>query len=94
MTLNDELQNMFNGAQAVVSELSALAETPGAFEGNDQLVALSLVEMIGATFIRLGTELEAGNDDGVQKAFAEAKSLYDEALSVIATHKARSSKPS
>lgn len=94
MTFNDELQNMFNGAQTVVSELSALAEKPGVLEGNDQLVALSLVEMIGATFIKLGTELEAGNDDGIHKAFAEAKSLYDEALSVIAVHTSRSDKPS
>ena len=92
MSFNDELHNMFNGAQTVVSELTALADKPGMLEGNDQLVALSLVEMIGATFIRLGTELEAGNDDGVKKSFAEAKSLYDEALSVIALHTSRSSK--
>lgn len=90
MNFNDELMKMLTGAQAVVSELYALTETHGALDGNDQLVALSLVEMIGATFIRLGTELEAGNDASVQKNFEEAKTLYDEAISLIAIHKQRS----
>jgi hypothetical protein len=86
MNFSEELEKMFERARQVVSELSALTEKPGVLDDESQLVVLSLIEMIGSTFIILGQELEEVNEEGVKEAFETAQSLHERALEILAQH--------
>ncbi|WP_274644668.1 hypothetical protein [Pseudomonas serbica] len=86
MNFAEELEKMFERARNIVTELSALTEKPGTLDDETQLVVLSLIEMIGSTFIILGQELEEVNQEGVKEAFDTAQNLHERALQILAQH--------
>jgi hypothetical protein len=86
MSFNEDLNKFLTDAHAITSELSLLAEKIEDLQGDDGVVVLSLIELIGATCVQLGTEMETGNEAGVKRVLAEASELFGQALSVLKEH--------
>lgn len=85
MTFIEELENMCKNAESILNRLSKLIEN-GVVRDDERLVVMSLLELLGAAFVNLGSAIETESDDAVQEAFDAAQILNDQAVRIIASH--------
>jgi hypothetical protein len=86
MNITERFEAVGKNFDAAIKRLTYITETTNPLPEDEQLLILSFMELIGASFVSLGEAIEAANVDALEDAVVKAETLYTTINDLINQH--------